>query len=65
MHRLSRQQNGEPQQDWETYPLIALDIELVEGDMRSGDQNFFDEWIDSLEHGEIEHFGAMLIQIGH
>lgn len=46
-------------------PLIALDIELVEGDMRSGDQNFFDEWIDSLEHGEIEHFGAMLIQIGH
>ena len=45
--------------------MVALDVELVEGNMRGGDEDLFDEGIDSLEHGEIEHFGALLIEIRH
>jgi hypothetical protein len=45
--------------------LVALDVELIEGNMRGGDEDLFDEGIDSLEHGEIEHFGALLIEIRH
>lgn len=48
-----------------TNPLVILDVEFVEGDMCGGDQNLFDEGIDSLQDGEIEHFGALLIQIWH
>lgn len=45
--------------------MIALDVELVEGDVRGCDQNLLDERVDSLEHREIQYFGAVLIQVGH
>lgn len=48
-----------------TNPLAELDIELVEGDMSSGDENFFNIRVDSPEDGQIQDFGALLVQIGH
>jgi len=46
-----------------TNPLVVFDVEVVEGDMSGGEENLVDEGIDSLEHGEIEHLRALLIQI--
>ena len=46
-----------------TNPLVAFDVEVVEGDMSGGEEYLVDEWIDSLEHGEIQHLRALLIQI--
>jgi hypothetical protein len=45
--------------------LAALDVERIERNVRGGDENLFDEGVHSLEHGEIEHFGALLVEIGH
>lgn len=42
-------------------PLAEVDVELVEGDMRSGDENFLDKRVDSLKNSEIEKLGAMLV----
>ena len=38
-------------------PLAEVDVELVEGDMRSGDENFLDKRVDSLKNSEIEKLG--------
>ena len=46
-----------------TNPLVAFDVEVVEGDMRGSEENLVDVRIDSLEHGEIQHLRALLIQI--
>lgn len=45
--------------------MAALDVERVERNVRRGDENLFDEGVHSLEHGEVEHFGALLVEIGH
>ena len=42
-------------------PLTEVDVELVEGDMCGGDENFFNEGVDSLENSEIEKLGAVLV----
>lgn len=46
-----------------TNPLVGFDVEVVERDMSGGEENLVDEWIDSLEHSEIQHLRALLIQI--
>lgn len=45
--------------------MAALDVERIERNVRRGDENLFDEGVHSLEHGEVEHFGALLVEIGH
>ena len=47
------------------YPLASVDVEFVEGDVGSGDENLLNEWIDPLQHREIEDFGGLLVEIGH
>ena len=46
-------------------PLIEIDVEFVEGDVSGGDQDLLNIGIDSLEHGEVEEFCAVLVQIRH
>lgn len=46
-------------------PLVELDAERVQGDMCGSQQDIFNEGVGPLEDGEIERFGALLIQIGH
>lgn len=45
----------------EANPLALVDVELVEGDMCGGDENFLNESVDSLENSEIENLGALLV----
>lgn len=47
------------------YPLAEVDVELIEGDMSSSDENFFNEGIDALKNGQIEKLGALLVQVRH
>lgn len=47
------------------YPLIEVDVEFVKGDVRCGDEYLFHEWVDSLKHRQIQHFGALLVKIWH
>lgn len=46
-----------------THPLVLVDVKLVEGDMGGGDEDLLDEGVDPLEDGEVEGFGAVLVQI--
>ena len=45
--------------------MAKVDVELVEGDVSSSDEDLLDEGIDSLENGEVEELRALLIQIWH
>lgn len=45
--------------------MIEVDVELVEGDVGGGDEDLFDEGIDSLQNREIEDFCALLVEIWH
>lgn len=45
------------------YPLIEVDVEIVERDMRGGYQDIFDGGIDPLKHGEIKHLCTALVEI--
>lgn len=46
-----------------TNPLVAFDVEVVQRDMCGGEEDLVDERIHSPEHREIEHLGALAIQI--
>ena len=46
-------------------PLGEVDVELVEGDVCSGDEDFLDEGVDALKNSEVEELGAVLVEIGH
>lgn len=43
--------------------MVEIDVELVEGDVGGGDEDFLDEGIDPLEHCEVERLRAMLVQV--
>lgn len=45
--------------------MAEVDVELVEGDVSSGDEDLLDEGVDSLENGKIEELRALLVQIWH
>lgn len=45
--------------------MASLGVELVKGDVSCSDENFLNKWVDSLENGEIEKLGALLVQIWH
>ena len=49
----------------ESNPLGEVDVELVEGDVCGGDEDFLDEGVDALENGEVEELRALLVQIRH
>ena len=49
----------------EANPLAKVDVELVEGDVSSSDEDLLDEGIDSLENCEVEELRALLVQIWH
>ena len=55
----------EREREIETNPLAKVDVELVEGDVSSSDEDLLDEGIDSLENGEVEELCALLVQIWH
>lgn len=46
-------------------PLAEVDVELVEGDVGSSDENFLHEGVDSLENSKVEELRALLVQIWH
>lgn len=43
--------------------MIEFDVEIVESDMSSSDENLFNEGIHTLENSEIEHVGALMVQV--
>ena len=45
--------------------MAKVDVELVEGDVSSSDEDLLDEGIDSLENCEVEELRALLVQIWH
>lgn len=51
--------------DIKTDPLVRIDVEFVEGDMSGRDQNLLHEGVHPLEDGEIEEFGALLVEVRH
>lgn len=46
-----------------SYPLVEIDVELVQGDVRSCDKDLLDERIDPLEHRQVECLRAVLVQV--
>ena len=42
-------------------PLVKVDVELVEGDVSSNDEDLLNEGIDSLENGDIKELCALLV----
>jgi hypothetical protein len=48
-----------------TNPLAKIDVKLIERNMSSGDENFFNERVNSLKNGEIEKLSALLVEIWH
>ena len=55
----------EREREREANPLAKVNVELVEGDVSSNDEDLLDEGIDSLENGEVEELRALLVQIWH
>ena len=45
--------------------MAKVNVELVEGDVSSNDEDLLDEGIDLLENGEVEELRAMLVKIWH
>lgn len=44
-------------------PLVEVDVEIVESDVGGGDEDVLDGGIDPLEHSEVEHLGAPLVEV--
>lgn len=42
-------------------PLAEIDVELIEGDVCCGDENFLNERVDSLENSEVQKLRTLLV----
>lgn len=48
-----------------SYPVVKLDIELVDGYMGSGHEDLLHERVEPLEYGKVVDLGAVLVEIWH
>lgn len=44
-------------------PFAKVSVELVEGDVSGGDENFLDGGVDSLQNRQIQKLRALLVQV--
>ena len=43
------------------HPLVEVDVEVVERDVRGGDEDVLDGGVEALEHGEVEHARGLCV----
>ena len=43
------------------HPLVEVDVEVVERDVRGGDEDVLDGGVEALQHGEVERPRALAV----